>query len=229
MATMGVFFEDDSFRRPRWAIFDMNANACELPVGKEAEGAPATVPGYPLFDVAKDGPILPGSSVVRLETTSGNLDLRIDPTVAPANATQLSRLFAAGAYDGVELFRYERNFVLQCSNADSKAQGYAPISSEALALLRRLPLEVQAQKDGHVKHTRGVVSMAREDGNADTAVSSFSILLGDAPHLDGSYTIVGRVLEDAQNVAAVERMERDWLAGHRPVIVRTRLLDAPTK
>ena len=49
-----------------------------------------------------------------------------------------------------------------------------------------MPLEVRAD----VKHTLGVLSMGRFD-DPNSGTSSFSILLGDAPHLDMQYTIFG--------------------------------------
>ena len=51
---------------------------------------------------------------------------------------------------------------------------------------KNVPLEV---KQG-VKHTFGVLSMGRYD-DPDSGGSSFSVLLGDAPHLDMKYTIFG--------------------------------------
>ena len=50
-----------------------------------------------------------------------------------------------------------------------------------------MPLEVRAD----VKHTkRGILSMARSD-DPNSGGSSFSILLGPAPHLDMNYAIFG--------------------------------------
>ena len=52
---------------------------------------------------------------------------------------------------------------------------------------KTVPLEVQQ----HVKHhKRGILSMGRMD-DPDSGRSSFSILLGPAPHLDMHYTIWG--------------------------------------
>jgi peptidyl-prolyl cis-trans isomerase B (cyclophilin B) len=45
-----------------------------------------------------------------------------------------------------------------------------------------------------VKHKAGSVSMARGD-EIDSALTSFFIVLGDQPPLDGTYTVFGRVAE----------------------------------
>ena len=52
--------------------------------------------------------------------------------------------------------------------------------------MKTVPLEVQKG----VIHTKGVVSMGRYD-DPNSGTSSFSMLLGNAPHLDMQYTIFG--------------------------------------
>lgn len=51
---------------------------------------------------------------------------------------------------------------------------------------KTVPLEVRSD----VKHVTGVVSMGRYD-DKNSGTSSFSMLLGNAPHLDMQYTIFG--------------------------------------
>ena len=50
-----------------------------------------------------------------------------------------------------------------------------------------------------IKHTRGVISMARSM-NPDSAGSQFFIMHEDAPHLDGQYAAFGRVVEGMEVV-----------------------------
>ena len=45
-----------------------------------------------------------------------------------------------------------------------------------------------------LKHTKGVISMARS-GHPDSAGSQFFIMVDDAPHLDGQYASFGKVIE----------------------------------
>ena len=64
-----------------------------------------------------------------------------------------------------------------------------------------------------LKHTRGVLSMARAQAY-DSAGSQFFIMVEDAPHLDGQYAAFGRVtngmdvvdkiVEDSQNGVTAE-------------------------
>ena len=53
-----------------------------------------------------------------------------------------------------------------------------------------------------LKHTRGVISMARAM-SYDSAGSQFFIMHADAPHLDGQYAAFGEVIEGMDVVDAI--------------------------
>lgn len=171
------------------------------------------VPPYPKFDPTKDGPLLKDERVLELDTSQGKLHIVLDPKLAPQHATQLYKLFKAGAFDGTGINRYEPNFVLQVDVADRKAAGKPALSAEVQEMLRRLPLEVEAQSGGGLLHRRGCLSMARYD-QPDTAVTSFSIMLGDAAHLDGKYTIFGRIIPDRQTLETLESLQKQFANEH---------------
>jgi peptidyl-prolyl cis-trans isomerase B (cyclophilin B) len=63
-----------------------------------------------------------------------------------------------------------------------------------------------------VQHVRGVVSMARND-DPDSASTSFFLMLGAAPHLDGQYSAFGRITEGLEVLEAFEKEEVD---GEKP-------------
>ena len=50
--------------------------------------------------------------------------------------------------------------------------------------------------------------MARSD-NPDSASTSFFLMLGPAPHLDGKYSAFGRIVEGIEVLAAFEKEEVD--------------------
>ncbi len=50
--------------------------------------------------------------------------------------------------------------------------------------------------------------MAREDQDPNSAESSFSIVLGEAPHLDGKYTVFGRIESGANELDAIQTVAR---------------------
>ena len=65
--------------------------------------------------------------------------------------------------------------------------------------------------DNNLKHSRGVLSMARSQ-RPDSASSQFFIMVDDAPHLDGMYAAFGKVtdgMEVADEIVEVRRDVRD--------------------
>jgi len=57
-----------------------------------------------------------------------------------------------------------------------------------------------------VKHVRGILSMGRYD-DPNSATSSFSILLGPAPHLDHNYAVFGTLVAGDEVLAEMEKVE----------------------
>ncbi|HQR08261.1 MAG TPA: peptidylprolyl isomerase [Gemmatales bacterium] len=145
--------------------------------GNPAPGQPVQAP--PGVKVANERLVL--------VTEAGSIVIALYPEVAPQNVRQIMTLANAGVYNGTCFPRLEKNFVLQLSSPESDRR--PPLTPDLKSLIHALPAEFS-----NLKHVRGVVSMAREDKDINSAKSSFSILLGPAPHLDKlGYTIVGHV------------------------------------
>src|SRR5262249_13084712 len=72
-------------------------------------------------------------------------------------------------------------------------------------------------------------SMARQDNDPDSSETSFSVLLADAPHLDGKYTIFGHVESGMDVVDAMCRVPRDET--NRPAVrievLKALVVDSP--
>ena len=152
------------------------------------------------------------SERIVLRTNVGDMALALYPEVAPRHAEQLLRLARLGAYDGVNFFRVETSFVAQLSDARYKQP--AP-SAEQLAAIHPLPAEFS-----QLRHRRGTLSMARHDGRPDSGETSFSILLGDAPHLDGNYTVFGHLEAGDDVLDLIERVARRGNQPVMPIVVR---------
>lgn len=150
---------------------------------------------------AQDKPRIADEHIL-LETTRGDIVLALYPDVAPRQVAQLLRLTRLGVYDTTWFHRVERSFVLQITNAQNRL---APLTPEQLQALERLPLETSSG----VLHHRGVISMAHEDGDVNSGETSFSILLVDAPHLDGKYTVFGEVEQGWPVVEAIRGVTVD--------------------
>jgi peptidyl-prolyl cis-trans isomerase B (cyclophilin B) len=130
-----------------------------------------------------------GNTLVVLDTSLGEIVIRLLPDQAPKNAENFLRLCESGYYDQTYFHRVAPGYLIQggdpnTRDGDPETDGYGgrPFGEP-------IPLEV-----GEPSHLRGMVSMAR--GNAPaSAGSQFFIMLGDDPSLDGEYTVFGEVVE----------------------------------
>ena len=69
--------------------------------------------------------------------------------------------------------------------------------------------------ENNLKHTRGVLSMARAQ-DPNSAGSQFFIMHADAPHLDGQYAAFGKVVEGMDVVDEIASVKTGW--GDRPKV-----------
>jgi cyclophilin family peptidyl-prolyl cis-trans isomerase len=135
---------------------------------------------------------------VLLRTVAGDIVFAVYPHVALENSKQLINMVAHGFFTDTHFHRVEPGFVLQHAGVRDRR---SPLTNEQIAMLKKLPAERST-----AKHVRGVISMARDDGDPNSAESSFSIILGSAPHLDGNYTIIGEVIDGWDVIEMIEKM-----------------------
>jgi cyclophilin family peptidyl-prolyl cis-trans isomerase len=131
---------------------------------------------------------------VVLETSAGPITLELLPRAAPGHVRNFLRLAGAGVYDGMAFHRVVKGFAVQTGSLDSRG----PLTEAQRKFVRMLPPEFN-----DTRHVRGVVSMARGDDPA-SASTSFFIVTGAAPTLDGKYTAFGRVASGLEVLAAIE-------------------------
>jgi cyclophilin family peptidyl-prolyl cis-trans isomerase len=155
---------------------------------------------------AEPGPRLSRERIV-LHTAAGDVVLALYPDVAPKHTEQILRLVRLGVYDTTHVCRVEPRFVAQLSTALDREE---PLTPEQQAAIHRLPAEFS-----RVPHRRGTLSMAREDNDPDSGETSFSVLLGDAPHLDGKYTVFGEVVSGMDVIDEICKVLR---RGNQPVV-----------
>lgn len=121
-----------------------------------------------------------------VKTPAGVIVIALYPEVAPQAVAQMLKLAREGVFDGICIPRIAPGFLIQFSAAELDRQPVLPASLKSL--IRPLPAEFSK-----LKHVRGMVNLGRPDNNINGSTTSFCILLGDAPHLDGNYTIFGHV------------------------------------
>ena len=151
----------------------------------------------PFFD-AKPGEL---HKTVTLRTTLGTIKIQMEPDWAPAHVRNFLMLASTGWYNGTAFHRIVKDFVVQGGMGNTRPNGAAHWAD-------RWVRELRGEFRDDVKHTRGVVSMARGD-DPNSASTSFFLMLGDAPHLDGKYTAFGRIVEGMEVLEAFEKEEVD--------------------
>ena len=138
---------------------------------------------------------------VVLQTTKGNIELAFYKDVAPVTSRHILELFRRGAYDTNHFFRVDKGFVAQV--ADVVGGRRAPLDAFQNEIARdTVPGEFQSR----FVHRRGTLSMGRYD-DPDSGTSSFSILLGNAPHLDNKYTVFGEMVAGDETLQEFEDAE----------------------
>ncbi len=151
-----------------------------------------------------------------LRTTLGDIAVALYPDIAPRHVAQMLRLVRLGVYDGTHFPRVERTFLVQVSDATDRAR---PLSAEQRAALQPIPLEPSG-----AHHRVGVVSMAHPDADLNGAVSSFVIVVGEASHLDGRYSLFGEVERGMDVVDAIANVAVDSANHPRERVGITRAL-----
>jgi peptidyl-prolyl cis-trans isomerase B (cyclophilin B) len=130
-----------------------------------------------------------------IDTTVGSITLAFDEGKAPEHIRNFLQLAQAGVFDGTAFHRVVRGFVAQTGALNTRS---APLTDKQQKLVHRLQPEFS-----DTKHVRGILSMARGDDPA-SATTSFFLVLGDAPSLDGKYSVFGRVVDGMDTLAKIE-------------------------
>ncbi len=108
------------------------------------------------------------------------------PDVAPITVANFEELANSGFYDGLIFHRVIPDFMIQ---------GGDPLGNGTGGSEKKIPGEFASNGfKNTLKHTRGVMSMARSM-MPNSASSQFFIMVADAPHLNGEYAAFGKILE----------------------------------
>jgi cyclophilin family peptidyl-prolyl cis-trans isomerase len=127
-----------------------------------------------------------------LETPYGRVVIKLRPDLAPKHAERLKTLTREKFYDKAPFHRVIPGFMAQTGDGqrgDGTGNSKYP----------NLPAEFS-----NVPFKRGIVGMARSQ-NPNSANSQFFIMFGEAPSLNGQYTVVGEVVS---GMAAVDRLKK---------------------
>ncbi|MBW5446032.1 peptidylprolyl isomerase [Cohnella sp. CFH 77786] len=149
--------------------------------------------------------------VVTIEMDNGHMiKLELYPKVAPNTVNNFISLIKKGFYDGTIFHRVMPGFMIQ--GGDPQGNGTGGPGYE---------IKGEFTNNGFrndLKHTRGVLSMARKSQPLDSAGSQFFIMVADAPSLDGDYAAFGSVIEGMDTVDEIvnQKIDPNDPAGTRP-------------
>ena len=148
--------------------------------------------------------------------TLGSIRVKMEPDWAPENVRNFLKLTQTRWFDGTAFHRVVKGFVAQGGSAATRASGP---NHPADRWARPLKGEFRAD----VKHVRGIISMAHGD-DPDSATTSFFLMLGEAPNLDGKFSAFGRVIAGMEVLDAIEKEELDGEAPKRRIeIIEARI------
>jgi len=130
---------------------------------------------------------------VIITTHEGTFFIEFFPEEAPNTVHHFLELVESGYYDGTVFHRIIPGFMIQGGDPNTKDPDFD----------RRLwgqggPGYLIFEEFNTLQHDRGIVSMARGD-HKDSAGSQFFIVHKDSPHLDGKYTVFGRLVPGLPN------------------------------
>ncbi|WP_425045451.1 peptidylprolyl isomerase [Primorskyibacter sp. S87] len=131
---------------------------------------------------------------------NGTVTIDLFEDVAPGHVEQIAALAAEGKYDGVVFHRVIDGFMAQTGDVQFGKMG-GDMSRAGMGGSERPDLTAEFSKESF---DRGVVGMARGP-NPNSANSQFFIMFAPAPHLNGQYTIVGKVTDGMDVVDAIKR------------------------
>jgi cyclophilin family peptidyl-prolyl cis-trans isomerase len=159
---------------------------------------------------------------VLLTTSLGTITVALDPDLAPEHVRNFLKLVQSGWYDHTSFHRIVPGFVVQGGMGATRVINGEPKSHYADQWVHNLKGEFSPTR----KHIRGVLSMARAD-DPNSANTSFFLMLAPAGHLDGKYTIFGKMVDGFDTLDKIEKALRRE-DGQTPV-ERIELIEATIK
>ena len=140
--------------------------------------------------------------MIRITMQNGKtIDIELNPETAPITCENFEKLVKQGFYNGLTFHRVIPGFMIQggCPKGNGTGGPGWTIKGEF----------AHNGVANNLKHTRGVISMARAM-DPNSAGSQFFIMHQDAPHLDGEYAAFGKVVSGIDVVDEIAAVATDW-------------------
>ncbi|MBR1416513.1 MAG: peptidylprolyl isomerase [Bacilli bacterium] len=129
----------------------------------------------------------------------GAIVIELYPNIAPNTVNNFIYLVKTGFYDNNTFHRLMPGFVLQGGDKEGTGAGGPGYHIQGEFTSNNFKNDL--------KHTKGIVSMARAT-LPNSAGSQFFIMLGSATHLDGQYAAFGKVIDGMNIIEKIEKKEK---------------------
>jgi len=151
-----------------------------------------------------------GTIKIEITLTDGRqMKGELYPDIAPESVDNFVKLIEEDFFDGLIFHRVINGFMIQGGGYDESFYE-GNFDSKETATIKGEFASNGVEND--LKHTRGVLSMARTM-EPDSASSQFFIMHEDAPHLDGDYAAFGKITEGLDIVDEIAGSPTTVLSG----------------
>ena len=139
-------------------------------------------------------------AIIEMEN-GGKMTLELYPEKAPITVDNFVKLAKSGFYNGIIFHRVIAGFMIQGGDPTGTGMGGPGHNIKGEFASNGVKNDL--------KHTRGVISMARAY-DPDSAGSQFFIMHADAPHLDGDYAAFGKMLDGFETLDEIARVRTNF-------------------
>lgn len=185
------------------AVIVIGAGLLLLSIAAFKKNTPGEKSNTPKVYKNEKGEIVEKTAII--STKLGSITIRLLPEIAPKHVESFIKLTGQGFYNGTTFHRVIPGFMIQGGDPNSKD------AKNRMSHGTGGPGYTIDAEFSDKPHKRGIVSMARSS-NPNSAGSQFFIVVADAPHLDGQYSVFGEVIDGmdvADKIVAVARDPRD--------------------
>ncbi|MCA0404995.1 MAG: peptidylprolyl isomerase [Proteobacteria bacterium] len=158
------------------------------------------VAAVPALALAQVGSSPDPQNTLEIDLKDGKVLIALRPDLAPKHVERIKTLAKRGFYDGLPFHRVIDGFMAQTGDPRGNGTGGSELPD--------LPAEFSAEP-----FARGTLGMARTQ-NPNSANSQFFIMFKEAPHLNGQYTVWGKVIS---GMSAVDKIKKGEAAANGSV------------
>tara|TARA_B100000131_G_scaffold303915_1_gene328403 strand:- start:131 stop:688 length:558 start_codon:yes stop_codon:yes gene_type:complete len=142
-------------------------------------------------------------NIMILKISTGDVKIELFPDKAPNHVKRIQDLANSGKYDNVVFHRVIDGFMAQTGDVQFGNSSDNNFNLQKAGMGGSDLPDLKAEFN-NVPHQRGTLSMARSS-DPNSANSQFFICFEAAPHLDGQYTVFGKVIDGMDNVDKITK------------------------